>query len=105
MIFKYDEAEEQKFYNFCKLDGNPIICTDPVESSSYNGVNLYTSEMGFQQMIEQEYTHFIEYLDHFIQQNSLSNNTYLVTVLKRFKIKYGNLNEQFKTHIIEFNGG
>lgn len=95
MFQEFDEVVDKKFYDLCQLDENPIICTEPVEESKYLGVDYYTSEEGFQPMIEIAYQRFIAFLDQFIQHNVTNDRTYLLATLNRLMGKYHNLQEQF----------
>ncbi len=100
MLHEYDEAVEKKFYDLCQLDENPIICTEPVEESKYLGIDYYTSEEGFQPMIEIAYQRYITFLDQFIQHNITNDRTYLLATLNRLMGKYHNLQEQFKNSTV-----
>jgi hypothetical protein len=70
-----DTIENQLSVLICKLDENPILCTTPVEESSYLHFKLYTGEEGFQQQIEVYYDNFIAYLNSFIKDCSRTGTT------------------------------
>ncbi len=73
---KWDDTLEVQLNKIiCQLDEHPIICTDPVEESSYLKYSLYTSEEGFQQGVEVIYHSFMMYLDTFIKECSRNNTT------------------------------
>jgi len=103
MLQKYDELAELEFYNFCQLDVNPTICTDPVEASKYLGISLYISAEGFQRMIEKSYNQFTAYIEQFIQNNSIDNKIYLLATLNRLNVKYKNLQTQFNISSIRLD--
>jgi len=94
----YDDATELQLNELiCELDVNPIICTDPVEDSSYLKINLYTSEEGFQRIVEIKYNQHLAYLDQFIKLNatSIDGQTHLMFTLNRLLVKYQNSHQQF----------
>ena len=95
----YDDTIELQLNELiCKLDNNPIICTDPVEDSSYLTIKLYTSEEGFQRMVEISYNQYLAYLDQFTKQNSISadGQTHRILTLNRLLAKYRGMQQQFR---------
>jgi len=96
----YDDAIEMQFEKLaCILDENPIVCTNPLENSSYLGVNLFTSAEGFQfTMLQPLYDKYTAYLDQFIKSNNVSTSglTHLESTFRRLSAKYQNNHQRFK---------
>ncbi len=66
---KYDDSLELQLNTFAsKLDEKPIICTRPVEASSYLGISFMESEEGYQQKVESLYTEFMAFMDSFAKE-------------------------------------
>jgi len=96
----YDDKLETEFENLaCILDENPNLCANPLENSSYLGVNLYTSAEGFQYtMLQPLYDNYTAYLDQFIKFNNVSTfgQTHFESTFRRLSAKYQNTHQRFK---------
>ncbi len=63
---EYNDSKELTLNRLiCDLDSNPMLHTDPVESSSYLGVELASSEEGFQTLVESKWNDFMNYINDF----------------------------------------
>jgi len=95
----YDDNFEIQFEKLiCTLDENPILCANPVERSSYLGVNLYTSAEGFQYtMLQPLYNKYTTYLDQFIKSNNVSTVglTHFESTFRRLSAKYQNTHQRY----------
>jgi hypothetical protein len=98
IIFVYDNSNEEQLNDLiCTIDASPIICTSPLEESSYLGVNLYSGEEEFQIFVQLIYDRFKEYTDYIIQKKSANLGFYndLESTLTRFLINYQNAHTRF----------
>ncbi len=99
-IPKYNDALELQLNALIsKLDEKPVVCTSPVEASSYLGITLMESEEGYQQRVERVYSEFIDYLDSFTKECISTNNVQVVltTTISRI-ISYYKSSEYTFTH-------
>lgn len=102
-MYEYIDEVEKDFFAACQLDENPKICINPVEESTYLGVSLYTSEEGYQSLVENLFNKTVSYLDIFIQNNSFTDQSYIFLTLNRLIGKYQTLQEQFNNSTIRLS--
>lgn len=98
-IVPYDSSKEDLIDRYlCEFDKNPIICTDPIERTSYLGISYtrHNRHKGFFASFTKEYK---DYLQEFVQNNQSSPESleYVETTLTWLLNKFKNALRQFET--------
>ena len=90
----YDDSLEVQLTDMlCKLDENPIVNINQIESSSYKGHLLSDTDKGFHKYIyEHLFIRFIEYIESFKAEciNAYAVKTHFIPVVKRLLSQYKN---------------
>lgn len=88
----YDDAPQKQLDNLiCKIDENPLVCTNPVSSSSYKGHLLADTDEGFHKFIHTNlFIKYIEYIETFKAEciNAYAVKTHFIPVVKRLLSHY-----------------
>ncbi len=88
----YDDTIEKKLNAIiCRLDENPVICIDPIESSAYMGITMANTEEGFLKYIKINlFDIFIGYIESYKKDciNAYAIKTHFIPLLKRLLVQY-----------------
>jgi hypothetical protein len=88
----YDDSHENQLNTMiCNVDENPIICTNPVEASSYMGYKMEGTEKGFHKYIKDNFFDtFISYIESYKNDciNAYAIKSDVVPIIKRVLAQY-----------------
>jgi hypothetical protein len=88
----YDDSLEVQLTDvLCKLDDNPIVCTNPIEASTYLGFKMADTDKGFHKFIyENLYLKFVAYIESYKADciNAYAVKTHYIPLIKRIIEQY-----------------
>lgn len=97
-IIQYDSSKEDLIDRYiCEIDKNPIICTNPLEETSYLGLHYNKNRGFYRPYFKGSIKEYKDYIQEFVQSNQSSPESYeyVDTTLTWLLNKFNNAHKQF----------